>query len=65
MAPIGLAMAGPVTDRMGPQVWFVAAGILLTAAGVAGFLVSPLMRIEDWATEANPPVGSTVADIAP
>lgn len=47
MAPIGLAVAGPVTDALGPQVWFLVAGFALTAAGLGGFFVPSLMRIED------------------
>jgi DHA3 family macrolide efflux protein-like MFS transporter len=47
MAPVGLAVAGPVTDMLGSQIWFLVAGIVLTVGGLGGFFVSPLMRIED------------------
>lgn len=51
MAPVGLAIAGPITDMLGPQIWFLAAGIALTASGLGGFFISPLMQIEDEPTE--------------
>jgi len=51
MAPLGLAVAGPVTDILGPQIWFLVAGIALTVGGLGGFFISPLMQIEDKSTE--------------
>jgi DHA3 family macrolide efflux protein-like MFS transporter len=51
MAPLGLAVAGPVTDILGPRIWFLVAGIALTVGGLGGFFISPLMRIEDKSTE--------------
>ena len=45
--PIGLAIAGPVSDAVGIQTWFVIGGIVMSLAGVFGF-ISPAMRhIED------------------
>ncbi len=46
-SPLGLTMAGPVSDWLGIQVWFVIAGILCTAVGVFGFLNSAILHIED------------------
>jgi MFS transporter, DHA3 family, macrolide efflux protein len=46
-SPIGLAMAGPVSDWLGIQVWFLIAGILCIAVGVYGFLSPALLHIED------------------
>jgi DHA3 family macrolide efflux protein-like MFS transporter len=53
IAPVGLVVAGPVTDILGPQVWFLAAGVALTAWGIGGFFVSPLMQIESKFTEED------------
>lgn len=47
MTPLGLAVAGPVSDLLGVQIWFVIAGVGLTAIMLAGFLMPSLMRIED------------------
>lgn len=45
--PIGLAIAGPLSDAIGVQMWFIIGGIVMSLAGIWGFL-SPAMRgIED------------------
>jgi len=45
--PIGLAVAGPLSDAMGIQTWFIIGGIFMSLAGIFGFL-SPAMRgLED------------------
>ncbi len=41
--PIGLAVAGPLSDAMGIQTWFIIGGIFMCLAGIFGFL-SPAMR---------------------
>lgn len=45
-SPIGLAFAGPVSDRFGIQVWFVIAGILCMAIGLASFFIPAIIHIE-------------------
>jgi DHA3 family macrolide efflux protein-like MFS transporter len=45
-SPIGLAVAGPVSDWLGTQVWFVAAGTLCGLAGLVGFFTPALVNIE-------------------
>jgi DHA3 family macrolide efflux protein-like MFS transporter len=46
-SPFSLAVAGPVSDRMGLQVWYLAAGALCGLVGLAGLLIPPLRSIED------------------
>ena len=46
-SPIGLAIAGPVSDALGLQVWYVTAGVLCAASGLAGFLVPSIVHIEE------------------
>ncbi len=46
-SPIGLAIAGPVSDALGLQVWYVVAGALCAASGLAGFLVPSIVHIEE------------------
>ena len=41
--PVGLAVAGPLSDAVGIQTWFIIGGICMSLAGVFGFL-SPAMR---------------------
>jgi len=58
--PIGLAVAGPLSDALGIQTWFVIGGIFMSLAGIFGFL-SPAMRgIEDQSTEIN-----SIKDLSP
>ena len=47
MAPISLALAGPLADSFGPSAWFVVAGGLCVLMGLGGFLVPALMEIEE------------------
>ena len=51
--PLGIMVAGTVSDAMGIRFWFAVAGIALVLAGVAGFAFSPLRRIEQEAQEAQ------------
>ncbi len=46
-SPIGLILAGPISDRLGLQVWYVAAGLLCGVIGLAGFFIPALVHIEE------------------
>jgi len=45
--PIGLAVAGPLSDAMGIQTWFIIGGIFMSLAGIFGFLSPPMRGLED------------------
>ena len=45
--PISLVFAGPVSDRLGLQVWYVAAGVLCGVSGVLGFFIPAIMNVEE------------------
>jgi DHA3 family macrolide efflux protein-like MFS transporter len=47
MMPLGLALAGPVSDLIGVRTWYLVAGAVTVAMAAAGFFVPSLMRIED------------------
>jgi DHA3 family macrolide efflux protein-like MFS transporter len=47
MAPVGLAIAGPVADLFGERTWFVIAGAAMTVMGVGALLIPAVMQIED------------------
>ena len=51
MAPLGLAMAGPLADRFGVQVWFVVAGSFCLAISLAAFFIPAIMRFEEQGRE--------------
>ena len=45
--PLGLAIAGPVGDAMGVQLWFLISGVITAAMGVGAFFVPAIIRIEE------------------
>lgn len=47
-SPFSLAVAGPVSDRLGLQVWYVAAGVACAVIGLAAFFVPAIARIEEY-----------------
>jgi DHA3 family macrolide efflux protein-like MFS transporter len=47
MAPLGLAIAGPVADALGVRAWFVVAGAVMVAMGVGALSVPSIIYIED------------------
>jgi len=53
MAPIGLMIAGPVTDQVGIQAWFLLGGLLCILMGVAGLLIPAVMHIEEYSNLEN------------
>jgi len=46
MTPIGLALAGPLSDAFGIQTWFIIGGVVTLLMGLTSFSISPLMNIE-------------------
>ncbi len=47
MTPLGLAIAGPVTDSLNVQVWFLIGGCVMAIIGAVSFFTPAVMRIED------------------
>ena len=54
MAPLGLAIAGPVAGLIGVRTWFVIGGAILTLMGVLGFFIPAIMNLERDAPTAAP-----------
>ena len=46
MAPIGLAVAGPISDIIGIQAWFQIAGIFCIGMGLVGYMIPAVSNIE-------------------
>lgn len=47
MTPIGLMIAGPVSDLIGIRSWYWIAGIVSLLMGIAGFFIPSVMNVED------------------
>jgi len=52
--PIGLVMAGPLSDRFGLQIWFITAGCLIFISFTYGLLNKPFMSIDDGPQKIKP-----------
>jgi DHA3 family macrolide efflux protein-like MFS transporter len=64
-SPFSLAVAGPVSDWFGLQVWYLSAGVLCAALGLAGFFIPAIANIEEnhmSRPAARQPAGSVVVD---
>ncbi len=53
MSPLGLAIAGPVADALGVQIWFLIGGIATVIMGAGSFFIPAIMQIEDKAAEVE------------
>ena len=54
IAPVSLAIAGPLSDSLGAQVWYVLGGGLCVMMGLTGLTIPALLRIEDHHRDAAP-----------
>lgn len=45
-SPIGLAIAGPVSDSIGLQAWYLTAALLCGVIGLAGFFIPVIVNVE-------------------
>lgn len=59
MAPIGLAIAGPISDVIGIQTWFWIAGAFCMLMGIIGFMIPGIMQVET--NNQNAPSAETLA----
>jgi DHA3 family macrolide efflux protein-like MFS transporter len=47
MVPLSLAIAGPLSDAVGPHIWYILSGVISLAAVLAGISMKAVMRIEE------------------
>ena len=48
ISPLGLLIAGPVSDWLGIRVWFWAGGIICVLIAVRAFFIPVIMNVEDY-----------------
>ena len=53
MSPLGLLIAGPLSDWLGIRVWFWAGGLICLLIGIAAFFMPALMNIENNNQESS------------
>jgi DHA3 family macrolide efflux protein-like MFS transporter len=47
VSPLGLMIAGPVSDIFGVQLWFAISGIVCAVMGITGFFIHEVMQMEE------------------
>ena len=47
ISPLGLAVAGPVADRLGVQIWYIVGGGVCMGMGILAFFVPSIVNMED------------------
>ena len=65
MSPIGLILAGPISDRVGIQAWFLLGGMLCILMSVVGMLIPAVRNIETDREHAAIPVGDELPEPLP
>jgi MFS family permease len=45
--PLSLLIAGPIADKLGVRVWYVAGGLLCIVIGALAFAVPAIMHVEE------------------
>jgi len=66
--PLGLAIAGPVADALGVQIWFLIGGIATIVMGTGALFIPAIMQIEDRTAKdviAGQEQATAVADESP
>jgi DHA3 family macrolide efflux protein-like MFS transporter len=63
VAPVGLAVAGPLADVMGVQPWYVIAGVVTAIMGAGAFLIPSVMQVEGRKTLDTESKGQAGADM--
>ena len=54
MTPLGLLVAGPVSDAIGIRAWYWIAGTVTLLMGIAGFFIPAVMHVEDQRDARHP-----------
>jgi DHA3 family macrolide efflux protein-like MFS transporter len=47
LSPLALLIAGPLADRIGVQIWFIAGGAMCLLLGLTATRIAPILQLED------------------
>jgi hypothetical protein len=53
MMPLSLAIAGPVSDAIGVQTWYIFGGATFALMGILTFFIPAVARLEDGRPDAE------------
>jgi DHA3 family macrolide efflux protein-like MFS transporter len=53
MIPLGLVIAGPLSDTLGVRFWFLIAGVAMAVMGVGALLVPAITRLDGMASRSS------------
>lgn len=59
ISPLGLIIAGPLSDALGIQVWFWVGGLICLLTGIAAFFNHAIMEVENNGHSSPSPVPAT------
>ena len=59
MTPLSLILAGPISDRLGLQVWYIVGGTVCALMSLVIFASPSVMHIEDRTSETDPATSAT------
>jgi DHA3 family macrolide efflux protein-like MFS transporter len=62
-APLGMALAGPLSDRLGIHTWFIMCGVACVSMAVYGFLTPVVMHIEENHNQRDPKEERVLASV--
>jgi MFS transporter, DHA3 family, macrolide efflux protein len=61
ISPLGLAVAGPVADRLGVQIWYIVGGAVCMGMGILAFFIPSILNMEDH--RAAPEAGESAVTL--
>lgn len=53
MSPLGLILAGPISDLISIQIWYIAGSLVTLGFGIGGFFSKALMSLEEVTSQAS------------
>jgi DHA3 family macrolide efflux protein-like MFS transporter len=65
MSPIGLIIAGPISDKLGVQTWFLIGGVVTILMGGIGLMIPAVMHFEEGRKIEAPKVALYPTAISP